>query len=392
MNTYLYIGNRPAKSSKADPRMKYNYVVCRFDSETGEATPVQELEFQEKFSAGGVYIDEKRAVLYLTNEVSDFPGLRGGGGGCIYAYRIDRESGKLSFMNMQPSYASKPNYIAVDDGGKYMLVSNHGERAGINCTERDAFGRFHVRTVYDESNVVLFPLAEDGRIGEALDIYPLSGQGPKHFQKSAHAHCVVKAPGRNLYTVCDKGGDQIFVFRIEENEGKLKLCDAPLHRMPGSAPRYGAYHPSQPFLYVNKESAQRLSVFRYDEEGKLHEVQVLDGTIPAGFPLPKEDDLYQSDLCMDPQGRCLYLLIRTADIINVYDIDGESGRLTLKQTLPANGSPRMCAISPDGRYLAVSYPDGGKIDLFAIRADGSIGEVLRVIEQPSPAALNFCVL
>ena len=135
MAQFLYIGNRPASSSKArlsGDTTPYSLAVFRFDEEELRTEPVSETGFERDFAAGKVLVDEEMQRLYITNDAS-FHGEHLPGGS-VYAYRIDPESGRLHFLNGQPSLASKSNYAALDDERRYLLLTNHGDRSSINSS------------------------------------------------------------------------------------------------------------------------------------------------------------------------------------------------------------------------------------------------------------------
>lgn len=394
--TYLYIGNwldlRGTAKNAVDADgmpMKFGVTTCRFDTDTGKLTFLNNGLYDDFSAVGMAYIDVSRGVFYATDECSDYPGLnKGGGGGDIRAYRIDPDDGSLSFLNSKPSYGANPTYLCLDNSRKYLLVANHGTRQSTTITEKDAFGRLYIKVQHDEANVVLFAINDDGSIGEPKDIFRFSGAGPKEFQHSSHVHSIVRAPDKNLFVACDKGGDQIYMLSIDYKNECLTVCPgSPLHRLPGSAPRYSTFHPTLPYLYVNKEHEPRVAVFRYEDDGRLEEIQLIENTVPEEFKeLPKAK---QSDIQIDKAGLHCYLFIRETNIINVYDIDQTTGKLILKQTVPTRHGVRVGCFSPDGRYLAVSYTYDNHVEILSVNEDGTIGKVVDSIIQPTPATVNF---
>ena len=380
--TILYIGNRkPGEGS--------GMAVYCFSTETGTLKKLgNELE-QMKLCIGCTHIDEKRKILYCTDETQDYPGLLGGGGGRLFAFAISPDDGSLKLIGSRPSYGAKPSYLTTDEDSKYLLVTNHGGRTTATSTEKDAFGQYHLKVSHDESSVVLFPLNGDGSIGEPVHIFRLEGSGPKFFQHSAHAHSIVKAPGKNLYAVCDKGGDQIFMFRIDyENERVVPCEGTPYRRSAGSAPRYCTFHPSRPYLYINKESETILSSFRYDEQGKLEHIETIS-TLPDGYEAPSHDALSQSDICISGNGKFVYDMLRIVNVIHVYEIDELSGRLTRIQTLDTPDGGRAFSLSPDGRFMAVAFHDSHRTDIYAVGADGKLQGVVSSAASSSPSTVSF---
>lgn len=381
---YVYIGNRKLDGEGG-------IAICEFSEESGKLTYRKNVCKDLQIHAGAICKNPKRPVLYVTDERSDYPGFPDGGGGRIFSFSVSLADGNLRFLGEVPSFGAKPSYLAVDEEGAYVLASNHGGRGSVTVTEQDAQGHFHRKVIHDESSLALFCAGADGSIEELKDLFRLDGFGPKFFQKGPHAHSVVKAPGKNFYAVCDKGGDQIYGFRIDYEQGKLRhtaMAGSPYKRTAGSAPRYGVFHPRKPWFYVNKEAEPILSFFRLEEDSSLA-FQESISVLPAGVKAPPADSLVQSDLILDQEGLRLYDAMRILNRINVYGIDQESGKLCLVQSFSTDGGVRALAFSPSGRYLAAAFTEEGRVDLYKVETDGRIGERVSMIRQPSPSAILF---
>ncbi|WP_165452510.1 lactonase family protein [Paenibacillus thalictri] len=380
--SYVYIGNRSSEKQPANDGM----AICEYDTESGKLKHLNHVSKQ--LSIGAVYIDTKRKILYCTDERVDYPGLRAGGGGQVVAFSIHPENGALTEINRQPSYGAKPSFVVTDADSKFLLITNHGFRNTVTLTEQDAFGKITLKVLHDESSIVLYPLQEDGSIGEPCDVFRLTGEGPESFQLSAHAHSIQRSPLGEWYAVCDKGGDQMFMFRLDDDKKKIVPCKgSPFPCSPGSAPRYSAFHPTLPYLFVNKENKTILTAFRYDEEGKLEHVCTIDAlppyiTPPQGFT--------QSDICVGKSGQYVYTLLRQVNVISVFEIDENTGKLTMIQAFEqVCDGPRGCAASPDGRFLIVAAHAGHAVVTYPIGEDGTLSPAVSSIVQPAPGTVNF---
>jgi len=382
----MYIGNwRPDNTEVKQPR---GITVCSFNVETGVLIPLR-TEFGELY-IGAAYFDALRSVYYCCDERADYPGLRGGGGGRVFALRADRETGGLTEIVRQPSYGANPSYCVTDPEARYLLLTNYGARTSITRTRKDAFGKFHIETLHDESSVVLYQVEEGGGIGEPRDIYRISGSGPESFQFSPHAHSIVRSPDGKLFAVCDKGGDQIIIFRVDSEKGKLVLCTgSPFNTTPGSAPRYSVFHPNKPFLYVNNEYKTVVTVFRYHEDGALSLIENT-AVLPQHIADPKQ--LAQSDIITDAAGKRLYAMVRHSNVISVFDIDSNTGGIKMIQCFentPSDG--RALSLSPDGRFLIAAYTAGKTVVSYPLADDGKICPPVSSIELPAPSTINFFV-
>jgi 6-phosphogluconolactonase len=164
--------------------------ICRYHTESGELEPIQSV-FAE-IIAGATCLDSKRNILYCVNESMTHGGYVLGGGGEVYAFAIDPETGNLTEINHQPSYASLPCDVQVDATGKYLLAVNHTSHTPITRSVKDASGKYRIVLEYDDATTVLYPLNEDGSIDDPIDIYKHSGNGPLPRQMHSQPHSVCR--------------------------------------------------------------------------------------------------------------------------------------------------------------------------------------------------------
>lgn len=384
-NTFAYIGNWDVRKSAP----QNGFGICRYDTETGELQLLNSV-FPD-ISVGAACLDSRRNVLYCTDECTTLPGYFLGGGGQVYAFAIDPETGDLTELNHQPSYGTLPSYVAVDATGKYLITTHHTDRVPITKVAQDTSGKYRIELEYDDATVVLFPLHDDGSIGDPCDIYKHSGNGgPLARQTHPQLHSVVMSPTGKLFAVCDKGNDEILFFRINHKIAKLELCGGKgFKTIPGSSPRYSVFHPTRPFLFVNHETRAVISAFRYDQDGKLEPICAVN-------PLPEgcedDPDMKQSDIRIHPSGKYLYNLIRGINAVSVFAINEETGDLDKVQTVTLDGTgPRGCAISPDGRFMLIAALTSNEVLVWAIGEDGKLSPTLcKKISQPNPGTVTFC--
>jgi 6-phosphogluconolactonase len=258
----------------------------------------------------------------------------------------------------------------------------------VTKTVKNMFGKYDIVIGHDESNVVLFPLGEDGSIDDPVDIFKLDGSGPKSFQMSSHAHSIMKAPLADFYAVCDKGGDQIYTLYIDYEQRGLRQCHgSPIKREPGTAPRHCVFHPTKPYFFANKEAKTVASAFSYDENGKLTGINRCS-SLPDYMTPPEGID--NTGICIDQEGKYLYDLMKVEGLVSVFEIDKTGGAIKRIQSikLPYD-DPRGAAISPDGKYLLVACLKGNHVVSYALKG-GRLAESLSAeFACPSPGNLAF---
>src|ERR1700756_2662070 len=135
----------------------------RYDASTQEVTSLGLAA--ETTNPSGVALHPNGRFLYAVNEVQNYNGPNSGG---VSAFSIDRATGKLTLLNEVASRGADPCYITVDQSGKYVLVAN-----------------------YTGGSIAVFPVLEDGKLGEASAFVQHTGRGANPArQEKAHAHSI----------------------------------------------------------------------------------------------------------------------------------------------------------------------------------------------------------
>jgi 6-phosphogluconolactonase len=354
-NSYLvYVGTYTGPTSKG-------IYAFRFDAGSGKATSLGVVG--ETANPSFLAIDRSRTHLYAVNEVGDYQGQKSGG---VSAFSIDRNTGKLTFLNEVGSRGAGPCYLTLDKTGKYVLVAN-----------------------YDAGNVAVFPMLEDGRLAEASTVIQHSGHGPNaERQEGPHAHEIELSPDNHFAIASDLGLDKLLVYRFDPKNGTLAVNNTPVAELAaGSGPRHFIFHPNGKLLYAITEMGGTVTAFRYDARtGMLHNLQTIS-TLPKEFT-GKNDS---AEIEVHPSGKFLYGSNRGPDDIAVFAINRVKGTLTDIDHVPTRGkTPRNFAIDPSGRYLFAANQGSNNIVVFRIHSSsGRLTPTGLVLEVPSPVCVKF---
>ena len=103
-------------------------------------------------------------------------------------------------------------------------------------------------------------------------------------------------PTGRFILVADLGMDQVLVYRLDTNAGKLIAHEFPVISAPaGTGPRHMAFHPNGRWFYVVNELSSSVSVYAYTaENGTFKDVQTV-AALPQGFKeFTKAADLHIS--------------------------------------------------------------------------------------------------
>lgn len=360
--------------------------VYELNNETGALTLIEKAEGDVSFNT--TFVDKERGLLYALNETAALPGRRAGGGGRIFVFRFDSETGRLTKIGCTPTWCPNPSFMSVDAEKKYAVVSNHGSGSVATKIVQDINGKYHVKLEHDDTCVELFAVNEDGTIGELLDVVKHEASTTDKRSEIAHPHTAVMSPDGSLFAVCDKGNDTVRMYAIDRETEKLYLRSAPRRYEGGTRPRYCVFHQTQPYFYHNNEHSMDFYAYRYDENGSLTLINKCS-TLPDGYvkaPGPQE----QQGLCIHPNGKFLYDIARGPNVACVFQIDEATGAVTKVQSQPVNDSwPRGCAITPDGRFMIICGLKAGKAFVFSVGEDGKLTDTGVSVDQCAAAYVSF---
>jgi len=358
----LYVGTYTGPQSKGI----YAY---GYDAASGKLTPLGVAA--ETSNPSFLAVDASRKFLYAVNEGHSY---KGENSGAVTAFSIeDRKTGKLTELDEVSSHGADPCYISFDRTGKYALVAN-----------------------YSGGTVAVFPLAADGRIGEASSVMKDAGTlGPnKARQEAPHAHSIEASAHNRFAYVSDLGLDQVLIYKFDAAKGTLSPgVDSPEQTnffsatlAPGTGPRHIAFSADGKFMYVLGELDSTVTVFANDAKETYRSIQKISA-LPVGFSGTSK----AAEIAIHPSGRFLYTSNRGDDSMAVFTIHRATGKLTFLQRISSGGNaPRHFAIDPTGTRLFAANQDSGNIVEYDINAaTGRLKPVGEVGKVASAVCLVF---
>jgi len=340
----LYIGTY----AEAEAASIYLY---QMDSATGA------LEYRESFQAGAnpsfLALSPKGQYLYAVNELSP---------GAVSAFAIDPQSGKLAFLNQQPSHGGAPCHLTTDRQGRFLLVAN-----------------------YLSGTLSVYPIDPEGRLAAATQVVQHAKPGVTSKQDGPHAHFITLTADNRFALSCDLGIDQVLVYRFDSVNGKL-LTHTAVTLSPGAGPRHLDFHPTGQYVYVINELDSTLTVFAYAAEtGRLTKLQTLS-TLPEGYAGPNAC----AEVWVHPAGKYVYGSNRGHDSIVIYAVEEATGKLSVVGHEPTQGkNPRNFVIDPTGSFLFVANQDSDTIVNFQIDTHTGQLNYRAHIRIPKPVCLKF---
>ncbi len=322
-----------------------------FDSDSGKLTNKQLAV--ETSNPTYLVIDTMRHFVYAVNENDT---------GAVSSFRLDQATGKLSFINQQPTHGAWPCYIDVNKAGDRLAVANYGT-----------------------GNVAFYKL-DSGRIEANPIIRQQEGSGPnKDRQEGPHAHLAKFGPwGKFLYSN-DLGTDKVYAYPILE-DGSIGEEQVAMEADPGDGPRHLVFNPSKKLVFVINELSGSIISAKVDPAAGTFERIDKVSTLP--------DDFTGNNTCADihlsNDGKFLYGSNRGHNSIAVFSVS-EEGKLKKIQTVPVQGNwPRNFTLTPQGNYLLVANKKSGSIVVFRVdRKTGLITPTGHHVAVASPVCLKF---
>ena len=307
---FAYVGCRTTKERNARGE---GIGVHRIDPATGRWSHVQLV--RDLVNPSFLAFDRAQRFLYAVHgDMSD-----------ISAFRVDPNSGELTFLNRQSTGGRNPVHLTPDESNRFVIVAN-----------------------YATGTMAILPRNSDGSLGAVRLLETLPGEpGPNRTeQTSSHPHEVAWNPQRQFLIVPDKGLDRVFTFRFDPEVGKV-VPSSPgfVELRPGAGPRHIAFHPSAPFAFIAQELDSSVGAFAFDSEtGTLTPIQVLPST-PETFTGANT----AADIEIHPSGRFLFVSNRGHDSIATFAVDAATGRLTpVTWTLSEGRGPRFFTLDAPG--------------------------------------------
>ncbi len=314
-----------------------------------------------------------------------------GNGRGIHMFRVNRATGELTPAGLHPMGTS-PSCLVANAAGTRLYSANETDRAGkdgegtvsafavhaadgrlkpLNTVRSGGAGptyvslhpsgRFVLVANYFGGSVAVLPVQDDGRLGEATDVKADHGKvGPTRAASAppgsfavsghdrTHAHMIQADPSGRFVLHADLGLDRIFVWKFDAKKGTLTANDPPAVALPpGDGPRHFHFHPNGRWLYSIQEEGSTVVRFDYDgDTGRLTPRQTVS-TLPTGFT----GTSFCSEILVSADGRFVYAGNRLHDSIAVLSV-GPSGDLRYVGEEWTRGDyPRSFAFDPTGAFL-----------------------------------------
>ncbi len=245
----------------------------------------------------------------------------------VEAYSIMKD-GSLKLINYAAINGMRGCYLSTDYTDHFLFVSG-----------------------YHDGKLTVLRLDENGAIGNITDeIFHkgLGSVGERNFR--AHINCARMTHDNKYLLVADQGMDHVNVYRLNPENGTLKLTDV-IRGDIETAPRHIKISKDGRYIYIVHELACNITVYSYEEKNGNPYFERIQ-TIPTTNAGKSEFGASASALSFSDDYQ--YIVSSTAgeNTVTMYKADEKTGMLTSLFCLPISGEyPKDVAIFPDNRHL-----------------------------------------
>jgi 6-phosphogluconolactonase len=328
-------------------------------------------------SPSTIALDPTRTHLYAGNEY--------GPPGAVSAYSINRLTGDLTLLNVQPAVGA-PAHVSVDEKGKYLFSAEYSG------------SYFEVFPILANGSLgpAVFQVQTLGNVDTSFRTKPATNAPPGSFAFSAHEgpnghpHQMESDPSNQWVVGTDAGQDRIYVWKLTPG-GTPPLTPAAIPFVstpPGDGPRHFAFHPNGAWMYSIQEEASTIMFWEFDRvTGALSPQQIVP-SVPPGFTGTN----FTSEIRVSADGDFVYGANRLNDTVSVFKI-GHDGSLTQTSHVSTLGDyPRIFTIDPSGRFMAVGNQFADNITTFSVNpGNGSLRFTGNYTPLGSPSGMVFLI-
>jgi 6-phosphogluconolactonase len=346
--------------------------IFRVNRDTGALTPAGTYELGTSPSCVIANADGTR--LYSANETDRVGQDKEG---TITSFSIDRANGKLSPLNTVRSGGRGPTHMSLHPSHRFLFVANY-------------FG----------GSIAVLPILPDGRLGEPIDVKLDAGKiGPTRAAHAphgsfafsghdrTHAHMIEADRSGRFVLHTDLGLDRIYLWKFDEQTGKLTANDPPFVSLPpGDGPRHFAFHPDGRWLYSIQEEGSNVVLFDFDSTtGRLTPRQTIS-TLPPSFV----GSNFCSAILLSSDGRFVYAGNRLHDSLGIFAV-GSHGKLTFVADQWTRGDyPRSFNFDPTGSLLYCLNQRDDNIAIFRVdRKTGRLNFTGQYAAVGNPSTITF---
>lgn len=343
--------------------------VAEFDGEAGTLSlPREAISLS---GTGFLAVHPDQPLLYATCSLD---GSSPSGG--VAALKMTAE-GTLELVNQVATKGEGTCHLSLDGTSKVLFAANYGS-----------------------GSVATFQVLGDFSLSEAVSAIQHEGSSVNpQRQTGPHAHYFAVGPQNQFAYAPDLGLDKVLIYRFDPATAQLTAAGAGLLEA-GAGPRHMKFSQDGKFAHVLNELSLSVTTFSYSKkDGSLKELATVS-VMPEGTD---GADMSCAEIKVHPNGRFVYtsqrdLRTRGAkqrkglgrNSISVFRVTGE-GLLQRTQTISAGVRiPRNFNFDPSGKWILAGGQASNDIQIFSVNGEsGKLSPHGEVIDCPGPICFEW---
>lgn len=303
----------------------------------------------------------------------------------VRAYDLDMATGALTERMPRIDAGPEPTCLTLDASRSHLYVCNEDDSAeggvtsftlhaegtleklnhqlgsdgGFTALALSPDGKLLAGAGYNGGSASTFSIGADGAVGAEVGNADFGGEAQTHY-------CAFDPSGKYLLATT-KGLNEVQQLRVLA-DGTISPNSPASVSTAETGPRHLAVHPNGKLAFVVTERGSTLIPYQL----------AANGTLTAGVSVSTLPSDYQGQntgahVELAPGGQLLYVSNRGHDSIGVFQVDQQTGELTLKKHFPTNGaSPHDFDIDASGKVLITANRKGNSLSVFHVEADGML--------------------
>jgi len=317
----------------------------------------------------------------------------------IQTWALDEETGNLTRRSTTKT-SGQPSAMCINPSGTRLYTSMKESNSIVSFEIKGDGSLLRLGEAKVGAHACYLSLHPDGQ--HLLSAYYKAGQVAVHplqadkglspevsqiLPTDERAHSIVLDPSGKFVFVPHTRPNSIYQFRFDTKTNKL-VPNQPtkLLREPRSGPRHLCFHPRLHRAYGSDEQGRSATTYAYaPSSGTLSKLQTITSLPKGGY----EGRHSTSDIEVHPSGNFVYLANRGYNMIAVYRVDSEDGKLHPIHHTPTEAVTRSFNLSPDGKFLVAAGQNSGNLATFRIANNGQLKRLSTTAAGKNPWWVQF---
>ncbi len=346
--------------------MKYAYVGCRTTKERdarGKGISVYQVDDRGNWELIQILENLVNPSFLCMDHTGEFLYTIHGDKSEISSFSIDKETGKLAYINTVSTEGINPVHLSIDKSNRWIFVAN-----------------------LQTGTVAVIPRKEDGSLKDLKELYKISGRTKDAI---SHPHQVQQdGNGEYLLVSCQgrkEGFGQVDVFKIDSENGILDstciVCSREI-----AEPRHFVFHQNNKWGYGVNEKDYSVTTYYFDDTSGVLEAKQILPTLPETYT----GDGWASGIDITDDGQYVIVSNRKHDSVTSFKVQ-ENGFLNYCDSMKTDGKqPRFIIWNEDRKaVIAANELTDTIVEIQLDETTGKFSKPVKKAGSESPVCVIF---